>query len=175
MADMTSKTGQAVQDIVITRDFDAPRERVWRAWTDPEQIRRWWGPEPFTAPTVRLDLRVGGKYVWSMRGPAGTQWDREMFNAGVFEEIVVHEKLVLTQYMSDGDGNKIDVTQYGQQADFPDEFTITVLFEDVGKGRTRLSIVYPKPESEAQFQAMLKSGMKEGWESSMNKLAQALR
>ena len=109
-----------------------------------------------------------------MRGPAGTQWDREMYNAGMFKEVVPNEKLVLTQYMSDMDGNMIDPTQYGQPADFPAETQITVLFEELGKGRTRLSIVYPKPESEAQFQAMLKSGMKEGWESSLNKMVEAL-
>ena len=174
MADMRSKTEDAVQKIVITRDFDVPRERVWKMWTEPELLKRWWGPEHFTAPTVRIDLKVGGKYVWSMRGPAGTQWDREMYNAGMFKEVVPNEKLVLTQYMSDMDGNMIDPTQYGQPADFPAETQITVLFEELGKGRTRLSIVYPKPESEAQFQAMLKSGMKEGWESSLNKMVEAL-
>jgi uncharacterized protein YndB with AHSA1/START domain len=174
MADMRSKTEQAVREIVVTRDLDAPRERVWQAWTDPELVKRWWGPEHFTSPTVRIDLRVGGKYVWSMRGPAGTQWDKEMYNAGIYKEIVPNAKLVVTQYMSDADGNMIDATQYGQHPDFPNEMIITVLFEEIGQGRTRLSIVYPKPESEAQFQAMLKSGMKEGWDSSMNKLAQAL-
>jgi len=172
---MRSKAEEAVQEIVITRELDAPPQHVWKAWTDPELVKRWWGPEHFTAPTVRMDLKVGGKYVWSMRGPAGTQWDREMFNAGVFKEIVPNEKLVLTQFMSDVDGNMIDATKYGQPPDFPAEFQITVLFEGTGNGRTRLSIIYPKPESEAQYQAMLKSGMKEGWDSSMNKLAEALR
>jgi uncharacterized protein YndB with AHSA1/START domain len=175
MADMRSNTAETAQEIVITRDFDAPRERVWQAWTDPQLVSRWWGPEHFTAPTVRIDLKVGGKYVWSMRGPAGPQWDKEMFNAGVFQEIVPNERLVLTQYMSDEDGNQIDASKYGQPPDFPAEFTITVTFEEIGDGGTRLAIVYPKPESAAQFQAMLKSGMKEGWETSLNKLAEALR
>ncbi len=175
MAETTVKAEDSIGDIVITREFDAPPERVWQAWTDPELVKRWWGPEHFTAPSVRIDLRVGGKYVWSMRGPAGTQWDREMFNAGVFNEIVPNEKIVLTQYMSDMDGNMIDATEYGQPPDFPAEFTITVLFKDLGKGRTRLSIVYPKPASEAQYQAMLHSGMKEGWDTSLNKMAEALR
>jgi len=172
---MAAQTEPKTDEIVITRVFDAPRERVWKAWTDPEMVKRWWGPEHFTAPSVRIDLRVGGKYVWSMRGPAGTQWDREMFNAGVYKEIVPNEKLVVTQYMSDADGQMIDATEYGQHPDFPDEMSITVLFEEIAEGRTRLSIVYPKPESEAQFQAMLKSGMTEGWNSSLNKLAEALR
>ena len=169
------KQSDHVKDLTVTRVFDAPRERVWAAWTDPELVRRWWGPEHFTAPSIQIDLRVGGMYVWSMRGPAGTQWDREMFNAGVYKEIVPNEKLVVTQYMSDAAGRMIDATEYGQHPDFPDEMTITVLFEELDRGRTQLSIVYPQPASEAEFQAMLKSGMKEGWASSLNKLAEALR
>jgi len=172
---MPSQTEPKIDEIVITRVFDSPPERVWQAWTNPEMVKRWWGPEGFTAPSIKIDLRVGGQYVWSMRGPAGTQWDREMFNAGVYKEIVPNEKLVVTQYMSDADGHMIDASEYGQHPDFPDEMKITVLFEEIERGRTRLSIVYPKPESEAQFQAMLKSGMTEGWNSSLNKLAEALR
>ncbi len=48
------------QDLVITRIFDAPRDLVWKAWADPEKIKRWWGPESFTVPFCRIDLRVGG-------------------------------------------------------------------------------------------------------------------
>jgi uncharacterized protein YndB with AHSA1/START domain len=172
---MAAQTETKMKEIVITREFDAPRERVWKAWTDPEMLKRWWGPEYFTAPTIKIDLRVGGKYVWSMRGPEGTEWDKEMFNAGVFHEIAPNEKLVLTQYMSDSSGTRIDPTKYGQSPDFPAETRMTVLFEEIQKGRTRLTIVYPKPETKAQFQAMLKSGMQEGWNSSLNKLAEALR
>jgi uncharacterized protein YndB with AHSA1/START domain len=47
-------------ELVITRVFDAPRELVWNAWTEPERVKRWWGPEGFTAPFCRIDLRVGG-------------------------------------------------------------------------------------------------------------------
>ncbi len=161
--------------IVITRDFDAPRERVWKAWTDPEMLKRWWGPEHFTAPSIKIDLRVGGKYVYAMRGPAGTQWDKVMYSAGVYKEIVPNEKLVTTDYFSDENGNMLDPTAYGQSSDAPREMTITVLFEEIEKGKTRLSITYMKPETEAQYQAMLKSGMTEGWNSSLNKLAEALK
>ena len=174
MEQSTLSSTPELKEIVISREFDAPRERVWKAWTDPEMVKQWWGPEPFTAPTVRIDLRIGGKYVWSMRGPTGSQWDMEMYNAGIYKEIVRNAKLVVTQYMSDADGNMIDATKYGQHPDFPNEMMITVLFEAIGAGRTRLSIVYPRPENEKQLQAMLKSGMTEGWNSSLNKLARSL-
>ena len=172
---MAAQTETKMHEIVITREFDAPRERVWKAWTDPEMVKRWWGPEQFTAPSIKIDLRVGGKYIFAMRGPAGTEWDKDMYSAGVYKEIVPNEKLVVTDYFSDENGNKLPPAHYGQDAAFPSEMKVTVLFEEIEKGKTRLSIVYPKPETEAQFQAMLKSGMQEGWNSSLNKLAEALR
>ena len=172
---MATKTESRISEIVITREFDAPRERVWKAWTEPELVKQWWGPEQFTAPSIKIDLRVGGKYIFAMHGPAGSEWDKDMYSAGVYKEIVPNEKLVVTDYFSDENGNKLPPAQYGQDAAFPSEMKVTVLFEEIGKGKTRLSIVYPKPETEAQFQAMLKSGMQEGWNSSLNKLAEALR
>lgn len=160
--------------IVIERVFDAPVELVWEAWTDPEMIKKWWGPEGFSAPSIKVDLQVGGKYVFAMHGPKGSEWDKDMYSAGVYIEIVPYEKLVVTDFFSDEQGDKMKPADFGQDSNFPDESTVTVLFEDLGNGRTRLSIVYPRPETEEGFQAMLKSGMKEGWSSSLDKLAAAL-
>lgn len=154
---------------MVTREFDAPRERVWQAWTDPEMVQRWYGPEGFTAPSIKIDLKVGGKYIWAMRGPAGTPMDRVMYIAGVYQEIVPNEKLAVAEYMSDENGNAM------QSPGGPSQMTYQVRFEEAGKGRTKLSIVYPKPATDAEYQAMLKGGMLEGWNSSLNKLAQALR
>jgi len=56
----TSKKTKGGSELVITRVFDAPRELVWNAWTEPESVKRWWGPKGFTAPFCRIDLRVGG-------------------------------------------------------------------------------------------------------------------
>ena len=138
-------------------------------------LKAWWGPEHFTAPSIQIDLRVGGKYIFAMHGPAGSQFDVDMYSAGVFKEIVPNEKLVLTDYFSDKDGNLIDPVNSGQSPDFPRESTVTVLFEELAKGKTKLTIVFPKPETEAQYQAILKSGMTEGWNSSLNKMAEALK
>lgn len=163
------------ETLVIDRVFDAPRELVWKAWTEPEMIKKWWGPEGFSAPSIKVDLRVGGKYIFAMHGPEGSQWDRDMYSAGVYREIVPYEKLVVTDYFSDKDGNMIAPSTEGQDEDFPSETTVTVLFEEIDEGRTKLSIIYPMPESEAQKEAMLKSGMKEGWSSSLNKLSEAIK
>jgi uncharacterized protein YndB with AHSA1/START domain len=166
--------GDQHKGIVIERVFDAPVESVWRAWTDPEKIKNWWGPEGFSAPSINTDLRVGGRYVFAMHGPKGSEWDKDMFSAGVYLEIVPNERLVVTDYFSDEQGNRMEPADSGQDSSFPGELTVTVLFEDLGDAGTKLSIVYPRPESEAEFQAMLHSGMKEGWSSSLDKLAKAL-
>lgn len=161
--------------ITIERVFDAPREIVWKAWTDAEMARKWWGPKDFTAPNMKIDLRVGGKYIFAMHGPAGSEWDKDMYSAGVYKEIVPMEKLVVTDYFSDENGEMMEPSEQGQDPNFPKESTVTVLFEELDKNKTKLSIIYPKPETEEQFQAMLKSGMKEGWNSSLDKLANILK
>lgn len=166
---MTDQAAGERKELMVTREFDAPRARVWQAWTDPEMVQRWYGPEGFTAPSIKIDLKVGGKYIWAMRGPAGTPMDRVMYVAGVYQEIVPNEKLAVAEYMSDENGNAM------QSPGGPAQMTYQVRFEEAGKGRTKLSIVYPKPATDAEYQAMLKGGMLEGWNSSLNKLAQALR
>ncbi|TXI34616.1 MAG: SRPBCC domain-containing protein [Niabella sp.] len=161
--------------IVIDRIFDAPKELVWKAWTDEEMAKKWWGPESFTAPSIKMDLRVGGRYVFAMHGPAGTEWDKDMYSAGEYLEIIPNEKLVVTDYFSDAEGNMMEPSEQGQDSNFPKVSTVTVLFETVEEGKTKLSIIYPRPETQEQMDAMLKSGMKEGWNSSLNKLELALK
>lgn len=159
--------------IVISRIFDAPREKVWHAWTTTDMVKKWWGPKDFTAPSVSIDLQVGGKYIYAMHGPKGTQFDRDMYSAGVYKEIVPMEKLVVTDYFSDEHGNKTSPTDQGLPQDMPEEMTVTVLFEDVLGGKTKLSIIYT-PSSEKAYEAMERSGMREGWGTSLDKLAMAL-
>ncbi len=162
------------KDLVIERIFDAPKHAVWNAWTNEELVKQWWGPEGFTAPSIKIDLRVGGKYVYAMKGPEGSAWDKVMYSAGVFKEIIRNEKLVVTDYFSDEDGNKMEPEKFGQDKNFPTEMNATILFEDIADGKTKLTIVYPTPDNKEQMEAMLKSGMKEGWQSSLNKMAKVI-
>ncbi len=71
--------------IIITRIFDAPRDLVWKAWTTPELVKEWWGPKDFTAPSIQMDFRVGGKYLFCMHGPKGTEFDKDFWSAGRFK------------------------------------------------------------------------------------------
>ncbi len=164
-----------MKEIVIERVFDAPRELVWKAWTDPEIVKKWWGPEGFSAPSIKIDFKVGGKYIFAMRGPKGSEWDKVMYSSGVYKEIVPNEKIATTDYFSDEHGNKMNPVDFGQDPNSPSEMKAVITFEDVENGKTKLTITYPRPENEEQFQAMLKSGMREGWMSSLNKLEASLK
>lgn len=162
--------------IVIERVFNTPREKVWEAWTNEGEVKKWWGPEGFSAPSILIDLRVGGKYIFCMHGPKGSEYDRDMYSAGIYKEIVPNEKLVVTDYFSDENGNMVSPKEAGlEQPDFPGEQTVTVRFENSGEGKTKLTIEYPRPESDKQFEAMKNSGMQEGWGTSLDKLSNSLK
>ena len=161
----TEPTQRSARDeLVITRIFEAPRELVWKAWTDPKHFMRWWGPRDYTAPFCQIDLRVGGKYLNCMRAPDG----QEYWTAGVYREIVPLEKLVYTDSFADEDGNVVPATHYGMSADFPLETLVTVTFEDY-EGKTKMTLRHtdlPAGEMSEQTGA--------GWNESFDKLAGSL-
>ena len=150
---------------VITKIIDAPREKVWAAWTEPDHLTNWWGPKDFTAPVIKIDLRVGGKYLYAMRGPDG----KEYWSGGVFKEVIPGERIEVTDGFMDKDGNKMRPSDFGLNPDFPDESDIIIQFESHGT-KTKLSIEYKLPESPAARMAMQDSGMEQGWNSSLDKL-----
>lgn len=163
----------AIDGIVIERTFDAPVSAVWDAWTNPEMVKKWWGPKDFWSPSIKSDFRVGGKYIYAMHGPSGSQWDKDMYSAGVYKEIIPDEKIVATDYFSDENGNKTSPMEHGLTSDMPDEMEVVVKFGDAGDGKTKLSIIY-SPQTESQYRGMKKSGMEEGWSTSLDKLAQLI-
>ena len=163
------------QGMAIERVFEAPVNSVWKAWTEPEIIKQWWGPEGFTAPGIVTDLKVGGKYIYTMHGPAGSKWDTDIYSAGIYMEIVPRKKMVVTDYFSNAQGDRMEPIVYGMNPNFPKELTATVSFVETPAGQTLLSIVYTSPEKEEQAQAMIESGMTEGWNSSLNKLEKYLK
>ena len=124
---MTKKNQSKKQDLVVTRIIDAPVELVWKAWTDPEFVMRWWGPKDYTSPSCKIDLHEGGKYLFCMRAPKD-QGGQDMYNAGVYKKIVTMERLEFTQGMADKDGHSIDPAQVGMP-DFPKEMNIEVVFK----------------------------------------------
>jgi uncharacterized protein YndB with AHSA1/START domain len=126
------------EDLTLTRIFDAPREIVWEIWTEPELIRRWWGPEGFSAPVARIDLRVGGKYLYCMRSP-----DCEDFwSTGVYKEIVPYERIVATDSFADEMGNIVPAAHYGTSGVWPKELLVSVTFEEEPDGKTKFTLVH---------------------------------
>ena len=126
------------EDLVVTRIIDAPIEMVWKAWTDPDQVKRWWGPKNYTSPTCKIDLREGGKYIFCMRAPK-EQGGQDSYTAGVYKKIVPMERLEFTQGLSDKDGNRIDPAQVGMPPDFPKELRTVIVFKAKG-AMTELTI-----------------------------------
>ncbi len=153
----------------LERVFDAPVEKVWQAWTDPDQFKKWWGPVGYSAPDVQLDVRVGGKYLASMQGPDGNK----AWSGGTYKKVVPMQQLVVTDTFTDENGNVVDPTKFGMSPDFPKEAEITISFEEQN-GKTKLTIRYAQ-QTAAAFAAMQQSGMKEGWSSSLDKLAASLK
>jgi uncharacterized protein YndB with AHSA1/START domain len=159
---------KANQEFRIERIFDAPRQLVWNAWTTPELVMQWWGPNYFTSPSCKIDLRVGGHFVFCMRGPDGT----DFWNGGIYREIVPIEKLVSSIWFSNENGDLVEPVSYGFDPIFPKEQHQTVTFEDLGD-KTRLTIDYAV-ESEEILEIMRKVQMREGWETSLDKVARLL-
>ena len=154
------------KELVIERIIDAPRERVWKAWTRPELVMKWWGPQYFTSPVAKIDLRVGGKYLFCMRSPEG----QDFWSGGEYLEIVENKKIVYTDSFMDAEGNIVSGEFYGMGADFPRELVVTVTFEDDGAGKTRMTLKHSGlPEGE------MREMTGSGWSTSFDKLAESMK
>ncbi len=152
-------------ELVIERFFAAPRERLWQAWTNPEQLKRWWGPKDFTAPYAEIDLRVGGKYLYCMRAPEG----REFWSGGVYRAIVPLEKIVVTDSFTDEKGQVVPASDYGMSGDWPLELLVTVTFEEQD-GKTKMTLRHLGIPAGENLE-----GAREGWNQSFDKLAETLK
>ena len=142
------------RDLVLTRLIDAPREKVYRAWTDPSLLRQWFAPLPYTTPVAELDVRPGGANVIVMRSPEG----QDLPNRGVYLEVVPNERLVFTDAYS--------------AAWVPSEkpfMTVILTFEDEG-GRTRYT-ARVRHWTEADRAAHEQMGFHEGWGQCADQLA----
>ncbi len=170
---MTSNltTRPAERELVITRIFDAPRDLVWKAWTDPKMVKKWWGPKIFKAPHISIDFRVGGRYLFCMQSEIGEEaWKKGIWSTGEYREIKEPEKLVMTDCFADEHGNVVPASHYGMDGDFPLEMLVTVTLEEIEDNKTKMTLRHagiPAGEHE--------KGASEGWNESFDKLAESLR
>jgi len=159
------------RDLVITRIFDAPRELVWQAWTEPKHMAAWFGPEIFTIPVCEMDLRPGGAWRLVMRGPDGSDYPL----SGIYREIVKPERIATSVDVSEHPDDWFDMIEPGRDRSKGKpryELGWTVTFESAAGG-TKLSIHNHFP-SRALRDAFAKTGMSEGWGGSLDKLSKLL-
>ena len=156
--------GAGRSDLAVTRVFDAPRELVFGAWTEPERLKHWWGPRGYTVPYCEIDLREGGVFLYCMRSPEG----RDFWGRGVFREIVVPERIVFAMSFADAEGNAVQATHYGMSPEWPLETLLTVAFEEEA-GKTRVTLRYEGVPPGAD-----RDGTRQGWSESLESLGEYL-
>ena len=145
------------RELILSRVIDAPRERVFNAWTDPNQLARWWGPHGMMIPHCEIDLRPGGVFRTLMRAPDGTEYPTR----GVFLEIVRPARIVFT-----------DAFEPGFQPTAESFMTGIVTFEPFGE-KTKLTAraLHKSPADREKHQQM---GFHQGWNESLDRLAACL-
>jgi uncharacterized protein YndB with AHSA1/START domain len=139
--------------LVMTRIFDAPRDLVFKAWTDPKHFSQWWGPHGFTNPVCELDVRPGGKILIHMRAPNGLEYP--MY--GSFVEIVEPERLIFISGVKESDGSsRFEVRN-------------TLTFKDCAPGKTELTLdILVISSTEAALGNL--AGAKMGWAQTLDRL-----
>lgn len=149
------------KELTLTRVFDAPQELVWKAWTDPKLMSKWWGPRGVTTPTCEVDAKVGGKmYIVMLAGKelgqfAGKEWPMR----ATIEEITPPRKMVfLTEALDDQKGVMLEVRT-----------TLTLETLDK-KTKMTLYMIVTKISKGGEFAV---AGMEQGWNESLDKLAKA--
>jgi uncharacterized protein YndB with AHSA1/START domain len=159
-------TNAALGEFVISRVFDAPRELVWKTFTESEHLAHWWGPPGIPTRVARLDLRPGGVFLYSMRTPDGKEW----WGKWVYREIVAPERLVVVVSFTDEKGNPV---RHPMSPTWPLEILGTTTLSEQG-GKTLLTnraVPINATESERKtFEAGLE-GMKQGFNGTWDQLA----
>jgi len=157
-------------DFVLTRLFDAPRDRVFKAWTEPERLAAWFGPKGVKTISARMDFRVGGTYHYGLRTPEG----KDMWGKWTFLEIAAPESLVFVSAFSDEKGG---VTRHPLSPTWPLETHSTILFQEMGD-RTLLTVKWaplnPTDAERATFEGA-REGMMTGWGGTMEQFTSYLK
>lgn len=127
------------RDVVVTRVFDAPVELVWKAWSDADDVKQWWGPTGFTCTLAHIDFREGGTSLVCMRAPAEFG-GFDMYNTWTYMTIVLHERFEYILRFSNERGEQIDPASQGTPEGVPSEVYNVNEFKDLGSGKTELTI-----------------------------------
>ena len=157
------------QELVIERIFDAPRDLVWKAWTEPERLMQWWGPKGSTLTVARLVFRPGGVFHYSMRAPNG----QERWGKCVYREITAPKRMVYMNSFSDAEGN---LTRDPLSATWPIEILNTLTLSE-REGKTNLTLrgsPYCANEAERKTFDDARSGVQQGFKGTLDQLSNYL-
>ena len=167
---MTDKAEDRTKDFVISRMLDAPRERVWKCFTEPERMQQWWGPKGVTVTASKMDLRPGGSYHYGMK----TQDGSTMWGKFVYREIAAPERMVFINSFSDEAGG---VTRHPWNQSWPLQMLSTFTFDDVGS-KTRFTVRWSPYEATEEERKTFDAGhdsMTQGWGGTMDQLVAFLK
>jgi uncharacterized protein YndB with AHSA1/START domain len=151
-ATATAANPHGEEKVTLERTFDAPRELVFRMWTEPKRMAQWWGPHGFANPVCEVGARAGGKINIVMRAPDGADYPM----TGTFKEVRAPEKLVFIAYAQDANGKPA-----------LEAFT-SVTFEDAG-GKTKMTL-FAHGVGKAPAALQMLAGMQAGWTQSIERL-----
>lgn len=157
---------QTSKDLVISRVLDAPRDLVWKAFTDPAHMKHWWGPKGFIVIASKMDLRPGGSYHYGMKAPNGMA----MWGLFRYREVTPPERLVFINCFSDESGG---VTRHPGNAQWPLEMLSTFICEEMPGGKTRFTSRWAAHNATAEEQQVFDSShdsMTQGWSGTMEQL-----
>ena len=156
------------EDFVTTRVFDAPRERVWQAWTEAERLKHWFGPRGFKITRCSLDLRPGGLFHYCLRTPDG----KDMWGKWTIREIVKPDKLVFIASFSD---ESAGITVHPMNPNWPREIHSTVTFESLG-AKTRVTVRWRPVDASTELERRTfdegRDSMKQGWGGTLDQFAE---
>ena len=153
-------------DLVLARVFDAPIEWVWNAWSDPEHVKRWWGPEGFTCPIAEMDFREGGTSLACMPAPDEFLGGQDTYNTWTYEEIVPMKQFVYVLRFADKNGNPMDPAEQGLPPEMPKVAPNEVTFKELAKNKTEI----PMTEYAWKVGPMMEMSRK-GLEQCLDKMA----
>jgi uncharacterized protein YndB with AHSA1/START domain len=158
MTEAANSNTAASHDLVLVRTFDAPASKIYEAWTNPEILKKWFAPLPFTTPEARLDVRVGGENTITMQDEAGNRYP----NVGVYLELIPGKKIVFTDAFTGGwkpSGKPFMVAE--------------ILLEEQPEGKTKYTATarHWNAEDKQAHEAM---GFHQGWSQCADQLAALL-
>jgi uncharacterized protein YndB with AHSA1/START domain len=157
---------------VISRVYDAPRDRVWKAWTEAERLKKWWGPAGFKVHTCKVDLRPGGFFHYGMTAPDGS----DMWGKMAYREIEAPKKLVFINSFSDPKGG---VTRHPWHQAWPLELLSTITFDEQGPGKTKVTVHWVPAGGSSELECKTfdegRDSMKQGWGGTLEQLANDLK